>query len=384
MNLSNCCCLPEESKGRLYDDYPLDRRSQFQRDRDRIIHSSAFRKLNGKTQVFLYHEGKNYRTRLTHSLEVAQITRTMCSIFKINEELGEAIALAHDLGHPPFGHAGESGLHKAMKQYYNFNHNMQSFKVVTKIESHYPQFEGLNLTREVLEGLIKHNGPITDITDNYLKEFNDKFDLELDKFPSLEAQFANLADDVAYNNHDLDDGVRSGLLNLNELKELRLLGETLYSFEKEYPNCDDKIQIYNITRNTISRMVLDILEQSRKNIKELNINSCEDIRNAKIPVANFSPNMQKDVLELKNYLMDNLYRSSHIVAMEIKSQQIMRDLFNILMEKDALLPSNVRKLIYNTQSDSQKAEIIGEYLASMTDMEAIAEHEKLFNLYKRF
>lgn len=206
----NLCTYARKSRGRLYADFTNVIRSPFQRDRDRLIHSSAFRRLDGKTQVFAYHEGKNYRTRLTHSIEVAQITRTICKCLGLNEELGEAIALAHDLGHSPFGHAGERGLQNAMKKFGGFDHNIQSLKIMTKLEIHYPEFEGLNLTWETLEGTVKHNGPIKRITSRYLKEYNKKFDLDLGHYSSLEGQVGAVADDIAYNNHDIDDGFRAG------------------------------------------------------------------------------------------------------------------------------------------------------------------------------
>ena len=217
MELATYASKPEQSRGRLYPDFTNVIRSPFQRDRDRLIHSSAFRRLDGKTQVFAYHEGKNYRTRLTHSIEVAQITRTICKCLNLNEELGEAIALAHDLGHPPFGHAGERGLDNAMRKFGGFDHNVNSLKIMTELEVHYPEFVGLNLSWETLEGTVKHNGPIKKITSKYLKEYNKKFDLDLPHFSSLESQVASFADDIAYNNHDIDDGFRAGFFTIGQL-----------------------------------------------------------------------------------------------------------------------------------------------------------------------
>lgn len=220
MELANYALTPEKSRGRLYADFTNVIRSPFQRDRDRLIHSSAFRRLDGKTQVFAYHEGKNYRTRLTHSIEVAQITRTICKSLNLNEELGEAIALAHDLGHSPFGHAGERGLQNAMSKFGGFDHNIQSLKIMTKLERHYPEFPGLNLTWETLEGTVKHNGPIKKVTNDYLKNFNKQYDLDLKNYPSMEGQVGAAADDIAYNNHDIDDGFNAGFFTISQLREL--------------------------------------------------------------------------------------------------------------------------------------------------------------------
>ncbi|MDR1694447.1 MAG: deoxyguanosinetriphosphate triphosphohydrolase [Lactobacillaceae bacterium] len=384
MTLATYAVNSENTKGRQYKDFPNSVRSPFQRDRDRIIHSSAFRLLDGKTQVFAYHEGKNYRTRLTHSIEVAQITRTICKSLNINEELGEAIALAHDLGHPPFGHSGERGLQIAMEGYGEFDHNVHSLKVVTKIETHYPQFEGLNLSWEVLEGIAKHNGPIKNPKNKYLTDFNKKFNLELDTFPSLEAQIANLADDVAYNNHDLDDGFRGGFFTMKDLCRLPFIDKIIKEFDKEYPNADDKIKIYNITRNTITRMVIDILENTRSNIEKYKIKTIEDIRKQNIPMAEFSNELKEDLKILRGFLMENFYTSTSLAAMDHKSQKVVKDLFDIHIENPMILSKELRNKVKSMEDKNKVAEIISEYIAGMTDIGALSEHERLFNLYKRF
>lgn len=384
MTLASYAVNSDNTKGRLYNDFPNTVRSAFQRDRDRIIHSSAFRLLDGKTQVFAYHEGKNYRTRLTHSIEVAQITRTICKSLMLNEELGEAIALAHDLGHPPFGHSGEKGLHIAMKGYGEFDHNIHSLKVVTKIETHYPQFEGLNLSWEVLEGLAKHNGPISNPQNKYLLDFNKKFNLELDSYPSIEAQIANLADDIAYNNHDLDDGFRGRFFNIKELCELPFIEKIIKDFDKEYPNVDDKIKIYNITRNTITRMVVDILENTKANLKKYNIKTVDDVRKMNCPIAEFSKELREDLKILRKFLMTNFYTSTPLSAMDHKSQRVVKDLFDIHIENPMLLSKELRSKVKNAEDKNKIAEIICEHIAGMTDIEALSEHERLFNLYRRF
>lgn len=384
INLATYAINSENTKGRLYKDFPSGVRSPFQRDRDRIIHSSAFRLLNGKTQVFAYHEGKNYRTRLTHSIEVAQITRTICKSLKLNEELGEAIALAHDLGHPPFGHSGEKGLQNAIAEYGSFDHNIHSLKIITKIETHYPQFEGLNLSWEVLEGIAKHNGPVKNPKNQYLIDFNKKFNLELNNFPSLEAQIANLADDIAYNNHDLDDGFRGGFFSLKDLCEMPFIEKIITDFEKEYPNADDKIKIYNITRNTITRMIGDLMENTKLNIKKYNIKTVDDVRKQKVPIAEFSNELKKDLKILRSFLMKNFYTSTSLAAMDHKSKRVVMDLFAIHMESPMILSKELREKTKNLTDKNKVAEIISEYIAGMTDIEALAEHERLFNLYRRF
>ena len=332
MILANYAVHNEDSRGRLYPDYTNMIRSPFQRDRDRLIHSEAFRRLEGKTQVFAYHEGRNYRTRLTHSIEVAQITRTLCKNLQLNEELGEAIALAHDLGHAPFGHAGERGLNNCMKDFGGFDHNINSLKLMAETETHYPNFKGLNLTWETLEGTIKHNGPLKKINDKWLKAFNKKFSLDLKDYPSLEAQIASFADDIAYNNHDIDDGFRAGFFSLKDLCELGFVKNILERFDHEHPNCNDKIRIYAITRSLISAMVFDLLKNTKKNLEDLRIKTTSDIRKAKKFTANFSQEMHKQIFELHQFLTKHFYTHTNIARMDMKSQKIVEELFKTFME----------------------------------------------------
>lgn len=384
MELANYAITPSKSRGRLFEDFTNVIRSPFQRDRDRLIHSSAFRKLDGKTQVFAYHEGKNYRTRLTHSIEVAQITRTICKCLKLNEELGEAIALAHDLGHSPFGHAGERGLQNSMRKYGGFDHNIQSLKIMTKLEIHYPEFEGLNLTWETLEGTVKHNGPVKKIESSYLKEFNKKFNLDLKNYPSLEGQVGAIADDIAYNNHDIDDGFRAGFFSIEQLRELPFIDEIVKDFEKKNSNCDDNLKIYAITRNMIARMIFDVLKNSKDNIQNYNIKTCEDARTQKTFMINFSDNMQKEIKTLRAFLKDYFYTNTNIARMDMKSQRIVEDLFQIFMSDWKLLPMEKRAMINSQMKDSAIADVICEYIAGMTDISAIEEHRKLFDIHTRF
>lgn len=384
MDLATYATKPEMSRGRLYPDFTNIIRSPFQRDRDRLIHSSAFRRLDGKTQVFAYHEGKNYRTRLTHSIEVAQITRTLCKCLELNEELGEAIALAHDLGHSPFGHAGERGLQNAMKKYGGFDHNIHSLKIMTKTEVHYPEFEGLNLTWETLEGTVKHNGPLKKVTSKYLKEFNKKFDLDINHYPSLEAQVASFADDIAYNNHDIDDGCRAGFFSLTDLRELPFINEILNKFEAENPQADDNLKIYAVTRNMIARMIFDILDNSKANLKKHKIVTAEDARKHKGFIIDFSDKLHAEIDQLHRFLKAHFYTNTSVTRMDMKSQRIVEELFAIFMCDWKLLPMEERKQLNAKSSEAEVAETVCEYIANMTDMCAIEEHKKLYDPHTRF
>ncbi len=384
MELANYAVSPQNCRGRLYDDFAIIIRSPFQRDRDRLIHSSAFRRLDGKTQVFAYHEGKNYRTRLTHSIEVAQITRTICKQLKLNEELGEAIALAHDLGHSPFGHAGERALQNSMKKYGGFDHNIQSLKIMTKIEARYPEFEGLNLTWETLEGTVKHNGPIKKITNRYLKNFNKKFDLDLKHFPSMEGQAGAIADDIAYNNHDIDDGFNAGFFSISQLREIPLIDTIVTEFESKYPTADDNLKIYGITRNLIAKMIFDVLENTRENIAKYKIETTQDVRKHNGFLLDFSPTMQTTIKQLRAFLKDNFYTHTNVARMDLKSQLVLENLFSAFMENHNLLPMSIRKKIELCQDETDVAETIGEYIACMTDMGAIEEYNRIFDVNVRF
>ena len=384
MTSAKYAITPEKSRGRLYNDFINVIRSPFQRDRDRLIHSSAFRRLDGKTQVFAYHEGKNYRTRLTHSIEVAQITRTICKCLGLNEELGEAIALAHDLGHSPFGHAGERALQNSMKKFGGFDHNIQSFKIMTKLEIHYPEFEGLNLTWETLEGTVKHNGPIKKISNKYLKEYNKKFNLDLANYPSLEGQVGAVADDIAYNNHDIDDGFRAGFFSIEKLRELPFIDEILVEFDKQNPYADDNLKIYAITRNTIAKMIFDVLKNSKDNIQKYNIADCDDARKQKKFMIDFSDEMKSKIKQLRQFLKEYFYTATPIARMDMKSQKIVEELFAVFMGDWKLLPMDERKRISSQMHDEEVAEVICEYIAGMTDITAIEEHRKLFDPHTRF
>lgn len=384
MTLAEYAVKNESSRGRLYPDYTNIIRSDFQRDRDRLIHSAAFRRLEGKTQVFAYHEGRSYRTRLTHSIEVAQITRTLCKNLNLNEELGEAIALAHDLGHAPFGHAGERGLNLCMKKYGGFDHNINSLKIMTETENHYPAFSGLNLTWETLEGTVKHNGPVKKINNAFLKEFNRKFPLDLKNYPSLEAQVASFADDIAYNNHDIDDGFRAGFFTIDDLCELDFVKEIISRFDAENPNCNNELRIYAVTRSLISAMVFDLLKTTRKNIEDFDIKTSGDVRKNKTFTANFSKEMHLQIHRLHQFLTKHFYTHTNIARMDMKSQKIVQDLFNAFISDEKLLPMELRPQMNTAQTESEKADCVCTYIAGMTDAAAVEEHQKLFNYTYRF
>ncbi len=384
MPLTTYAVLPQTSRGRMYPDFGSDFRSPFQRDRDRLIHSAAFRRLDGKTQVFAYHEGKNYRTRLTHSIEVAQITRAICQELGLNQDLGEAIALAHDLGHSPFGHAGERGLQNAMAEFGGFDHNVHSLKIMTLLERRYPNFAGLNLTWETLEGTVKHNGPIVKATSPYLRQFNRKFDLDLKHYSSLESQVASFADDIAYNNHDIDDGFRAGFFSIEQLRSLPFAARILDEFDHAHKDSRDDIRIYAITRSLISEMIKDLIAHTTENIRLNRIKTVEDVRRAGAFTAGFSPAMQHNIDMLRQFLKQNFYTATPIVRMDLKSTRITEELFAVFMHDFRLLPPTVRNTVPAGVKPSELAEIVCAYIAGMTDMGAIEEHQKLFDAKCRF
>ncbi len=386
MELAVYATKPENSRGRLYPDFANTNRSPFQRDRDRLIHSASFRRLDGKTQVFAYHEGRNYRTRLTHSIEVSQITRTLCKSLGLNEELGEAVALAHDLGHSPFGHAGERALQNSMARFGGFDHNINSLKIMTKLEVRYPEFPGLNLTWETIEATVKHNGPIKKISSAYLKGFNKKFDLDLKNFPSLEGQVGGIADDIAYNNHDIDDGFRAGFFTIKQLRALSFIDEIVTAFLKKYPNAadNDSLIIYGITRSMIARMIFDVMENPAANLRTRGIDTPDAARRQKSFTVDFSAQMKKELKELRTFLKEYFYTATPIARMDMKSQRLVEELFALFMDNPKLLPMEQRGLLSPQSTDAETAEIVCDYIANMTDIMAIEEHRKLFDPVTRF
>ena len=334
--LASYACNGAQSKGRLYPEEISNNRSDFRRDCDRIIHSTAFRRLEYKTQVFVNHEGDHYRTRLTHSLEVAQIARSISRNLSLNEDLAEAMALGHDLGHTPFGHAGEEALSDCVKDLCGFDHNAQSIKIVTQLEHKYAAFDGLNLTWEMLEGIVKHNGPLTGENRDKsrypteqlhptIAELDAKMNLQLDKFPSAEAQIASYADDIAYNNHDIDDGLRAGLFSIDEVKQLPIVGNMFRELSNEFSGLDEARLIHEANRRMINRMVVDLTRNTLKTIKDNNIQTVDDIRNFGKPLVCFSSGMHENVRAIKEFLTENMYRHYKVCRMTSKAKRVVQE-----------------------------------------------------------
>jgi dGTPase len=355
------------SRGRLVSEKSPEGRSEFQRDRDRIIHSNAFRRLEYKTQVFVNHEGDLFRTRLTHSIEVAQIARSIARRLRLNEDLAEAISLAHDLGHTPFGHAGQDALNACMKPYGGFEHNLQSLRVVDVLEERYAEFDGLNLCFETREGILKHCSAenakrLGELGERFLK----------DRRPSLEAQIANLADEIAYNNHDVDDGLRSGLISLGQLEAVPLVAKHLREVRKVYPELNERRVIHETIRRMINTLVTDLIRQSEHNIDQQGLATLDDVRNAPALIA-YSAEVNEQQRELKNFLRTRLYRHFRVQRMSAKSQRIISDLFGIFLANNALLPPQ-----YQRQEEVERARAVADYIAGMTDRYAIREHRRIF------
>ena len=356
----------------------------FQRDRDRIIHCTAFRRLNHKTQVFVYHEGDHYRSRLTHSIEVAQIARSIARTLALDEDLAEAIALAHDLGHPPFGHAGEKALDEAMAEYGGFDHNAQSIRVVTALERKYAGFDGLNLTWETLEGLAKHNGPILGVggeandVPRALKAYNECHDLELASFPGAEAQVAALADDIAYNNHDIDDGFRAGSYTLDDLGAVSLTGALIAEVRDLYPDLEEPRLIYEVNRRLITRMIEDVVREAGVRLSALSPESVDDIRGANAPVVAFSNPMNAVCDELRAFLLARVYRQKRIMSIMEDAGRIVRELFSHYMGQPAAMPDSWHASVEGADERARAARVC-DFIAGMTDRYAMREHRRTFD-----
>ncbi len=376
-----------ESRGRIHDEPPSKTRTDFQRDRDRVIHSSAFRRLKHKTQVFISNEGDHYRTRLTHSIEVAQVARSFARSLKLDEDLAEVCALAHDLGHTPFAHVGEDALKECMQPYGGFDHNDQTLRVVTKLEKRYPRYGGLNLTWETLEGLCKHNGPVTkkklEVT---LNELKDQTDLMLGTYASAEAQVAGIADDVAYNSHDLDDGMSAGFFELDDLKDLPVIGGIVYNVRKEFPDCPEAILRHEVIREVMGHIAMDVLAESRRRLADLKPKSSDDIRHASGQMIDFSDDWKKADKELRKFLFDRFYLNERLSRIRMTSQKVIKDLFEAFITNDRCLPYSWRKQITHVPkgwSDQDwKARVIADYIAGMTDRKAVLEHQEMFDVYQ--
>ena len=383
-------CRPEDSRGRLHGEPDSPTRSPFQRDRDRIIHSAAFRRLQYKTQVFVYHEGENYRTRLTHSLEVSQIARSISRVLGLDEDLAEALALAHDLGHTPFGHAGEDALQEVLAEFGGFDHNAQSLRIVTKLERRYVEFEGLNLTWETLEGLVKHNGPLTGPLavrkdrplPGAIAEYALLHDLDLDSFAGAEAQVAALSDDIAYNNHDIDDGLRAGLFTIRDLADVPLVGPLFRKVTAEYPDADVSLHIHEVVRRMIGIMILDLIAETKRRIAEFSPRSADEVRRLGRPLVAFSDGMRANDSALRQFLFVNMYRHVTVNRMTSKGRRVVKDLFRLLFAEPECLPPEWRRLA-DGKGTTKTARVVADYIAGMTDRFALDEHRRLFDMQEK-
>ena len=365
----------ELSRGRRYQESSPNNRSEFQRDRDRIVHSAAFRRLEYKTQVFVNHEGDMFRTRLTHSLEVAQIGRSIARALDANEELTEAISLAHDLGHTPFGHAGQDALNECMKNYGGFEHNMQSLRIVDQLEEKYAEFDGLNLTFETREGILKHCSlknarQLGDVGERFVNKLQ----------PGIEAQIANLADEIAYNNHDVDDGLRAGLLSIEQMREVDLFNQNYEEVMRQYPQINERRATHEIIRRMINCQITDLLDATHERIRQCNPASREDIQKLSHPITGYSDNLREKTLQLKKSLRHNLYQHYRVHRMSMKAQKVIRSLFEVFINDIKMLPAHTYTnalMAQDAQGDEGRAVVIADYIAGMTDRYAIREYERI-------
>ena len=388
--LAPYACTQKNSRGRLYDEEEGATRSMYQRDRDRVIHCNTFRRLKHKTQVFVFHEGDYYRTRLTHSIEVAQIARSMCRELRLNEDMAETLALAHDFGHTAFGHAGEDALNACMQPYGGFDHNAQSIRLVTYLERRYANFKGLNLTWDTLEGLAKHNGPLIDgkvDLDNLpesipygIRGYLKKHDLEIHTFASAEAQIAALSDDIAYNNHDIDDGLRAGLFTLDDLCDaIPFVKEVVDKVSAQYGELDHAILIHEVVRRLINIMIVDVMQEATRRLEALNPKHPDDIRNASGSVVAFSDAMKEREKALKSFLLENMYRHHRVNRMATKGKRVVTELFNLYIEDPECLPREWADEAEGPKT-AKTARVVADFIAGMTDRYALRQHQKLFDL----
>ena len=375
--------LPAQSRGRKVAEEECHTRNVFQRDRDRIIHSTAFRRLEYKTQVFINHEGDHFRTRLTHSLEVAQLARSMCRALGWNEDIAEAMALAHDLGHTPFGHAGEDALHEVMQPYGGFDHNIQTLRILTSLERRYAAFDGLNLTWEVLEGIAKHNGPVVLRGDapsgHLLREIDATHALELHHYAGPEAQIAAIADDIAYNNHDLEDGIRARMFELDALRDIPMIAEIIREVDRQHAGIDAKRRVHEVIRRIVSAMVSDVLEQTRAQVAAQHIASRNDVAQAKVALVSFSTEMEATHQALKAFLMQHMYRHYRVNRMTVKARRVVQGLFAFFFDAPECLPGEW----YHKALDMaayERARLVCDFIAGMTDRFALHEYRKLFDV----
>ena len=372
-------CDPARSRGRLFPEEESAFRSPFQRDRDRIIHASAFRRLKHKTQVFIEHEGDYFRTRLTHSIEVAQVARTIARVLGLDVDLTEAVALAHDLGHPPFGHTGEEALNQLMAPHGGFDHNAQAVRIVTSLERHYAEFDGLNLTWETLEGLAKHNGPVHRPVPWALRDYDAAHDLELATHASVEAQVAALSDDIAYNSHDLHDGLRAELFSTDELAELPVLRGCFAEVDRAYPGLNYYRRRHEALRRFFGVMVEDVIAQARGRLAALAPAGVADVRAAGRPMVRFSDGLWSDLKVIRGFLFERMYRAPRVVEKRAEVTDVVVELFPLLMARPDLMPKQWRKDVAEASGDTALARIVSDYIAGMTDRFALQIHRRLID-----
>ncbi|WP_146589224.1 deoxyguanosinetriphosphate triphosphohydrolase [Puniceibacterium confluentis] len=373
-------CDPHRVRGRLFDEEESAFRSCFQRDRDRIIHSSAFRRLKHKTQVFVEHEGDFYRTRLTHSIEVAQVARTIAGALDLNTDLTEAVALAHDLGHTPFGHTGEDALDLLMQPWGGFDHNAQALRIVTSLERHYAEFDGLNLTWETLEGIAKHNGPVLSPLPQALQEYDRLHDLELHTHASAEAQVAALSDDIAYNNHDLHDGLRAGLFSEDQIARLPMIDAAYAEVDATYPGLDAYRRRHEALRRVFGAMVADVIDTSRRRMEEAGCADAQSVRDLGRPVIAFSDPVWAQIRGIRSFLFEHMYRAPSVMEQREKVTKVVNDLFPLYMSRPDELPKRWHSDIAAAAGDAGLARLVADYIAGMTDRFALQQHTRLTGL----
>ena len=394
--LAPFACKPDDSRGRRYAEPESETRTPFQRDRDRIIHCAAFRRLKYKTQVFVYHEGDNYRTRLTHSLEVSQIARSICRVLALNEDLAEALALGHDLGHTPFGHAGEDALDKAMRPFGGFDHNTQTLRILTELEQRYAEFDGLNLTWETLEGMVKHNGPLLSEplaaplaaqvgqsgVPAAILSYIAEHDLEIHTHPSAEAQVVALADDIAYNNHDIDDGLRARLFTIDDLDEVPLVGPVFQEVRERYPGLERPRVIHESVRRLIDRMVTDLIGETQRRLAKARPDSSQAVREWRRPLVAYTEGMKANDSALKEFLRQNMYDHYKVKRMTSKAGRVVTELFDLFLAEPECLPSEWRARAEGAGT-SRSARLVADFIAGMTDRFAMEEHSRLFEIHTK-
>jgi dGTPase len=384
-------CDPDRSRGRQFLEPPSRTRSPFRRDCDRVIHSTAFRRLKHKTQVFVFHEGDHYRTRLTHSLEVAQIARALARQLGLDEDLTETLALAHDLGHPPFGHAGERALDACLHAHGGFDHNAQTLRVVTSLEHRYPEFDGLNLTWESLEGIVKHNGPLMardgSPVGRYrehgvpvgIAQFVAAYDLELSSFASLEAQVAAIADDIAYDAHDIDDGLRAGLFEIEDLKQIPLIAAMTAEIDAHYPDLDESRRGAELVRELISHLIGAVILEAHRGLERIRPSSADDVRRQSEALIVFPEETRQAEAAIKAFLKIRMYRHERVMRVMRDAEHLVSDLFARYQTDPATLPAEWLSPDYRSEGDAERSRRIGNFIAGMTDRFALTEHQRLFD-----